>query len=107
MGGQGRIFAYDRDPKRLQRLTANAAATGASSIVAQQVTFVVCMNALWTIFVCSHSPYVLSQHMSSDSAWLTAACTCLGLSCDSPDSEAVSWSMNDILLTHTHAMSLL
>jgi len=30
-------LAFDRDPKRLDRLKANAAATGATNIVAQQV----------------------------------------------------------------------
>jgi len=37
MGGKGSVLAFDRDPKRLDRLKANAAATGATNIVAQQV----------------------------------------------------------------------
>ena len=37
MGGQGCVWAFDRDQKRLQRLTANATATGASNVVARQV----------------------------------------------------------------------
>jgi len=37
MGGKGSVLAFDRDAKRLDRLKANAAATGATNIVAQQV----------------------------------------------------------------------
>lgn len=39
MGGKGSVLAFDRDPKRLDRLKANAAATGATNIVAQQADF--------------------------------------------------------------------
>lgn len=39
MGGKGIIWAFDRDAKRLDRLKTNAAATGATNIVAQQVYF--------------------------------------------------------------------
>ena len=34
MGNRGRVLAFDRDPKRLERLKANAALTGATSIEA-------------------------------------------------------------------------
>ena len=34
MGDRGRVLAFDRDPKRLERLKANAALTGATSIEA-------------------------------------------------------------------------
>lgn len=37
MGGKGTIWAFDRDAKRLERLKANAAITGATNIVARQV----------------------------------------------------------------------
>jgi 16S rRNA C967 or C1407 C5-methylase (RsmB/RsmF family) len=36
----GKVFAFDKDPKRLKRLLANVAATGADGIVtAQQADF--------------------------------------------------------------------
>jgi len=37
MGGKGTVWAFDRNAKRLDRLKANAAAVGATNIVAQQV----------------------------------------------------------------------
>ncbi len=48
------MLAFDRDPKRLDRLKANAAATGATNIVAQQVctprfTYKQNMNHHWEL----------------------------------------------------------
>lgn len=39
MQGKGRVLAFDKDPRRLQRLEANAAATGADCITAHLADF--------------------------------------------------------------------
>ena len=48
MGGKGTVWAFDRDAKRLDRLKANAAATGAVNIQAQQA------RALMLLYVLPH-----------------------------------------------------
>ena len=79
MGGQGTIWAFDRDPKRLDRLQANADSAGATNIIAQQVSLTGSQLAFitYTCMMMIGAGELLTLHPVGHAVSLAhAACAC-------------------------------